>query len=330
MAAGSSFVRGPAVAVGLILAANATISPRAARAEAGVAAADEIRLRDGRVVEGRVVEQAQGRWLVVETADGRRRTFAWDAVEEVGVAVSPRPATMHATTDAAWRRRSGAGLTYELRLNLSTIAPPDRTFGVGGLCSTGTGTAPIAMYGQSARAGATGFGGGAGGRIGFMARSRLDPDGASSWWGFRATAGLDLHAYHVRAPVGIAEPEGELCSNVAKRSHAVAYGSSMQLFASVPLTIGGLVALGKLDDARWKGVVLGAAWSPALYHFGAFSSMASTRLNPLGLELSVDLTVLHAEPARPEPHIRVAFFFAPHTDATQSAIGTLSVGAVWY
>ncbi|MBX3261351.1 MAG: hypothetical protein KIS78_06555 [Labilithrix sp.] len=323
-------MRGRAVAFGLILAADATFSPRPADAAAGDAVADEIRLRDGRVVEGRVVEQAPGRWLVVETGEGRRRTFAWDTVEEVGVAAAPRPMAMHAAMDDAWRRRSVAGLTYELRLNLSTIALPDRTFRVDGLCSTGTGTAPIAMYGQSARAGALGFGGGVGGRLGFMARSRLDPDGASSWWGFRASAGLDLHAYHLRAPVGIPEPAGELCSNVAKSSHAVGYESSVQLFASVPITVGGLVALGKLDDARWKGVVLGAAWSPSVSHFGVFSSMARAHMNPLGLELTVDLTVIHPVPARPEPHVRVAFFFAPQTGAAQPAIGTLSVGAVWY
>ncbi|MBX3206713.1 MAG: hypothetical protein KF764_16710 [Labilithrix sp.] len=328
MSAGSSFVRGPAVAFGLILAGDLALSPRAVAAERE--AGDAVRLRDGRVVEGRVVEQAPGRWLVVETEDGRRRTFAWDTVDEVDVGAAPRPAAMHAATEDAWRRRSGVGVTYELRLSLSAIALPDQTFGVSGTCSTGTGTAPASMYGQTASDGAVGFGGGLGGRLGFMHRSRLDPDGASSWWGFRAVAGLDLHAHHVRGPVGIPPLDGAICSKVAKDSHQVAYESSTQLVASVPLVVGGLVALGKLDAARWKGVVLGAGWSPSFTHFGLASSAATSYLNPLGLELTFDVTVIHAVPVRPEPHLRVAFFFAPPTDAQKPAIGTLSVGAVWY
>jgi hypothetical protein len=331
MSGGSSLVRGLAVTVSLICATLAALSPRVAKAATDDDPRDEIRLRDGRTLGGRIVDRSLGRWLVIETDDGRRHTLAWDTIEEIDDAAAPRAVTMPAAVRDAWRKRSGAGATYELRANLSTIALPGRTFGLEGFCSTGSETAPASMYGQTAHDGGLGFGGGVGGRLGFMYRSRLDPEGASSWWGFRGGLGLDLHAYRMRSPVGIPAVHGDLCSTVAKDTHELAYGSSVHLLAHVPLFLGGLVAIGKLDETRWRGIVLGAAWSPAVMHFGMFSSVSTSYINPLGLELTLDFTTLHAVPhARPEAHLRLSVFYAPHTTASHPAIGTLSLGAVWY
>ena len=84
-----------------------------------------------------------------------------------------------------------------------------------------------------------------------------------------------------------------------------------------------------------KSIVFGIAWAPSFMHTGALSSRSASHLNPLGIELTVDFAVLHARaPSRdgrpPEPHIRVAFSLAPHTLDSQPAVGTLSIGAVWY
>lgn len=331
---GVALVRGAATAVGLILAASLTFSSRLAHA-APEAVRDEIRLRDGRMLQGRIIERAPGRWVVIETDDGHRRTVAWDAVEEVDTApvaqIAAPTVTAQATQDA-WTKRSGSGPTYELRANISTLDMPERTFHLKGTCSTGSGTVPVSMYGQTASDGAVGFGGGAGGRVGFMYRTPPDKDGASSWWAFRATAGLDLHVYHLHSPVALPPVNGGLCSEVSKGRYELVYESSSSLFVQVPLFIGGHVALGKLDELRWSGVVLGAAWAPSFIHAGALSSRASSHLNPLGLELTVDFAVLHARVhgRPPEPQIRVAFFFAPHTLDSHPAVGTLSMGAVWY
>ncbi len=296
---------------------------------------DEIRLRDGRQIQGHIVERSPGRWLIIETDGGRRRTLAWDTVAEIDAAPPERDAPQaeaSAADTAAWRKRSGWGPTYELRANLSTLSMPERTFRLTGNCSTGSGSVPVSMYGQTASDGALGFGGGVGGRAGIVYRTRLDPDGASSWYAFRATAGADLHVHHLHVPTGIPPVNGGLCSEVSRATYELEYQSDASLLVQVPLVLGGQIALGKLDGLRWSGVVLGAGYAPSFVHAGAFTTLASSHLNPLGLELTVDFAVLHASTKYrpPEPQVRVTFFFSPHTQDSQPAIGTVSIGAVWY
>jgi hypothetical protein len=320
------------VAVGLILAASVASSSRVAQAAQGDTTPDEVTLRDGRHLKGRIVERVPGQWIVLETEDGRRHTFAWDNVEELEVAPAPagRPPSIPTMARDAWRKRSGGGVTYEVRAAVATLGTPDRNFGVNGFCSTGGGIASASIYGQTARAGGLGFGGGVGGRLGYMYRSPFDPDGASSWWGLRAGMGLDIQAFHLHAPVGIRPLTGQLCSQVAKTSHVVQYEGSPIVVVQVPLNFGGHIAFGKLDDSRWRGLVLGAAWAPSFVHIGLLSGMASSHVNPLGLELTLDFSVLHAGAQRPEPQIRVALSFAPQTDDSQPTSGALSLGIVWY
>lgn len=293
---------------------------------------DEIRLRDGRQIRGRIVERAPGHWIVIETEDGHRRTFSWDTIAEVDTATESAAAPMPAAASDAWKKRSGGGPTYEVRAIVSTLSMPDQTFRLTGTCSTGSGEASVSMYGQSATDNAVGLGGGIGGRMGFMYRSLLNRDNASSWYAFRVGSGLDLQVYHQRTPVGIPPVSGELCSDVAKTTHDLRYEGSSFMLMQIPFNIGGHVALGKVEDTRWGGVVLGAAWTPSFVHTAVFSSRASSYINPLGIELTVDMAVLHAVPARraPEPHIRASFFFGPATTDRQPSLGTISIGAVWF
>lgn len=294
---------------------------------------DEVWLRDGRRIEGRIVERAPGRWVVIETDDGYRRMFPWDTVVEVATAVAPPPvAASPGTVRDTWRGRSGGGATYELRAMVATLAMPDRTFHLTGTCSTGSGNAPVSMYGQSASDGAVGFGGGVGGRFGWTYRTEMHADSATSWWAFRAGSGLDVLVYSVHTPIGLPAVNGGLCSEVSKATYDLKYESSSTFAMQVPLNVGGHVAFGKLDDARWSGIVLGLAYTPTFVHATPFTTTSSSHLNPLGLELTVDFAVMHASQREraPEPQVRAAIFFAPHTFDSQPAIGTLSIGAVWF
>jgi hypothetical protein len=50
------------------------------------AANDQVLLKDGTTIRGRVVKQAPGTFVTIETADGAQRTIPWDRVREVVVA----------------------------------------------------------------------------------------------------------------------------------------------------------------------------------------------------------------------------------------------------
>jgi hypothetical protein len=349
--------KGAAMAVALLLA----LSPRVALADevppgddaAEPAAAtptsrDEIRLRDGRQIEGRIIERALGRWIVIETDDGYRRTFPWDTVQEVAVAAKPPPAGRSTLTSAEpmstptedapaalpeeWRGRGGGGATYGLHASVATLAMPDRTFHLTGTCSTGSGNQPVSIYGQSAKDGATGFGGGVGGRFGWMYRSEMHAETPASWWAFRAGSGLDVLVFSVHTPTGLPAVNGGLCAEVSKATYDLKYESSATFAVQVPLNLGGHFAVGKLDGPRWSGIVFGAAYTPTFIQATPFTSTSSSHFNPLGFELTVDFAVMHAGHQRrpPEPQLRASFFFAPHTLDSQPAIGTLSVGVVWF
>jgi hypothetical protein len=47
---------------------------------------DQVVLKDGTTIRGRVVKQAPGTFVMIETADGTQRTIPWDRVREVVVA----------------------------------------------------------------------------------------------------------------------------------------------------------------------------------------------------------------------------------------------------
>lgn len=331
MSAGTLLMQGAAVAISLI-SAMITLPSRVANAATNDAPRDEVRLRDGRRIRGRILERVPGEWLVIEAEDGHRRTFAWDTVEEIDAAQGAPATGLPASVQDAWRKRTGGGPSYELRAILSASWAPSRTFRLTGTCSTGSGTAPVSMYGQTASDGTTGFGGGVGGRVGYMYRFQLRSDGPSSWYAFRVGTGVDFLVHHLHAPTGIPRVNGGLCSEVSKSRYELRYESSSSLLVQVPLNIGGHVAFGRLDERRWSGFVLGAAWAPSFVYAGVFSSVASAHFNPLGIELTFDFAVLHARGGErpPEPQVRVGFFFAPHTLDTQPAIATLSLGAIWY
>ena len=296
-------------------------------------ARDEVKLRDGRRVRGRIVQKQPGRWVIIATDDGVQRTVAWDRVEEIAVAPATQKASATDGARAAWQTRTSAGLTYELRVAITGIMLPTRKFELSGECATGTGLAPASMYGQFATDSGRAAGGGVGARLGYMYISRIEPDGASTWWSLRAGGGLDLQVLHSQLPVGLDEIKGELCSRVVRSRHEVVTRSSTLVLAHVPLTFGAQLGLGGFDeDMTWRGVVLGAAWAPSYVQIWPWVGDASSHVNPLGLELSVDLAALHATKKKraPEPQLRFSLYLAPSLDASQPTIGMLGFGPTWY
>lgn len=294
---------------------------------------DEVTLKDGRRVRGRLVRE-ESRWLVVETEDGHLRSFNWDTVEEVDRFGERPQTTSPEVAQNAWRTRGGGTMSYELRANLMGLVLPKETFGLTGFCATGVGSTEASVFGQSASDATRGVGGGVGGRVSYMHIPLLEPGVSSSWWSFRFGAGLDLDLLHARVPQGIPPLHGELCSQVVRTDHDVSVRSEALPVAHVPVQLGVLLALGSFRDATvWRGIVVGAAWSPSYLQVGLpWNNAASGYFHHLGLELTVDIATLNAvRPGRrTEPHLRVAFFIAPAITSGLPVIGSIGVGPVWY
>ena len=318
-----------AIALGLATAVAA--SPAAAAHPTDVA--DEVVLRDGRRVRGRVTQKDPGRWVVIETRDGIRRTFAWDVVAEIDIDPDARRARS-TTARNAWRARAGGKVSYEVRAMASAAVLPKRTYGLTGFCATGTGVAPASIYGQSATDRGRAVGAGLGARVGYMHVAPLEPDGSSSWWALRVATGLDLQLLHAQVPIGIRPFSGELCSEVAKNSHTVESAPSSLLLGRFPLTLGAHLGIGGLDDLMvWRGVVLGLAWSPSYTVVIPWrSGGGGGHLTPLGFELTFDFTTLHASlrERSPESHFRISVSVDPSIDGSQPTTATLGLGLVWY
>lgn len=298
---------------------------------------DEIVLRDGRRIHGRIVHKEPGRWVVIETEDGTHRTFSWNVVEEIALttrADSTTSVRSVSPTRNAWWSRSGGGMSYELRIEVSGVLLPSKKFGLTGNCANGTGLTSASIYGHEATDRGRAAGGGLGGRVGYMYMSHIEPAFASSWWALRVSSGLDVQVLHSRIPTGLGTIDGELCAQVAKAKYEVASMNTSLLFAHVPLHFGAHIGLGKFDDALvWRGAVFGVAWSPSFVQIWPWrGGDADHHFNALGVELTVDLATLHAASmARPlDSNFRFALSFTPSVDDSQPTVATLSLGPVWY
>lgn len=294
---------------------------------------DELTLADGRQVRGHVVEKAPGRWLIVETEDGARRTFAWQLVSELVEAPGAKPAAPPASVESnPWESQAGWRKTYDLRLELAGILQPRQVFALEGNCATGTGVVPASIYGQRASDQGRGGGVGVGGRAGAMYMPRLDYK-KPAWFAFRAGGGLDLQMHYLRLPTGIPQVDGELCTDTSKRSHEVVARNRPELVFQIPLNIGGHVGLGSyVDPYTWRGLVLGLAWAPSYLHVGPFTSTGSGQFSPLGVEMTFDFTTLHARTKKPvtESHLRMAATITIPVTDKEALLGTLGFGWVWY
>jgi hypothetical protein len=201
---------------------------------------------------------------------------------------------------------------------------PIHDYAVTGSCATGTGLASASTYAPGSSGRGWGLGAGIGGRIGYQ-RPAVPPAAHDTWWGLRAGAGLDLDILYARVPTGIPDMTGALCARVKTDGAAVEYKGSSLLLAQATAFVGAELGLGKTgDSAAWRGVILGAAWAPAVNYLQPWVASGDFDASYLGTELTVDFVAWHPGPAPQEPGKRIAL------SMLFPVIFTASFGAVWY
>jgi hypothetical protein len=249
-------------------------------------------------------------------------------VREVDLAPQPAPAPSEHVEPARPIRKAGFALGYEVRAELVGAWTPLADYPLTGTCtSPGVGATTVDKYGQSGSARESGVGGGLGARVSAAYLSPPEPSVRAWWWSVEATSGLHVAALRVRAPTGIPAVSGDTCSKVQNSDHEVAFDTRAATLVSVPLALGPRVGLGGFrDDATWRGVAVGLAWSPALVFLDGRSSVL-----PLGVELAVDVTTLRARPPTILPkdaHVRLSV--GARAPAGGAASVTFGLGIVWY
>ncbi len=124
------------------------------------------------------------------------------------------------------------------------------------------------------------------------------------WWGFRLGAGMSA-AYISISSTSI--------SNI-----------------NIPLYAGVMVGLGTFaGDGKWRGVVVGIDYQPALTIQFPDKGESTTDFNDQGFNITVDFTSLDnlLDTVAREAHFRIYGFILPTDDFFFATIG---VGAVWY
>lgn len=224
-------------------------------------------------------------------------------------------------------------LAYELRGHVVGILSAPKTYELSGTCLTGTGTAPVSIYGQKASARAYGAGVGLGLRGGYLYMPSPDPSARFPVWALRAGAGIDIDYVYAQVPLGMSEVSGELCTTVQKRSHPVNTESGSMLLLQFPLQLGGHIGIGRFHDgSTFRGIVVGAAWAPSLTHFEPPAGARSTELRWLGAEMTLDFVDLEAQAAttnRPAV-FRISASLTPPSRRGEPLVFTLGLGAAWY
>jgi hypothetical protein len=313
--------RSLAIALGALVTGGALLA-RSARA-ADPPKGDAVVLADGARVEGRVVEHVEGRFVTIETPDGRRRTFPWSAVREIDRA----PA---AALDGEPRVfRGGVTFGYALSAGLVAAWTEASPYALGGTCTApSAGPTSVDRYGLATTARASGVGGGLEARATIAWRAPPRPTDRAHFWEIFASPGLGVAALRLRAPAGIAPATGEPCQTVEASPHDVTMETRASTLVTVPLALGARFGLGTFrDEATWRGVAVGLAWSPALAVLDGQSSFA-----PLGAELTVDVATLHARPRRFLPadaHVRTSAAVRAPAGGGPGVV-TLGVGVAFY
>lgn len=236
-------------------------------------------------------------------------------------------------SDVSPRERSRHRLSYELRGNVVGLLSAPRTYEASGTCATGTGTAPVSIYGQRGEGRVFGSGIGLGLRGGYMYMPRADPSARFPVWALRAGAGVDIDYLYAQIPTGIDEASGELCATVQKRSPRVNTESGSMLLLQLPLQFGAHIGIGRFHDGlSFRGVVVGAAWAPSLSHIEPVAGPRSTEIRWFGTEVTVDFVDLEHRSTSPTypASLRISAFLSPPSRKFEPLIVTLGVGAVWY
>src|SRR5262249_52195642 len=136
-----------------------------------------------------------------------------------------------------WRARDGGALVYDARAHMALVVSPSRGLTLTGECATGTGLAPVSIYGLKATARGVGAGAGFGARVGYVYRWLPVPGRRSMWWGLRVASGVDIDALSYRAPTLMPPVSGQPCVDVQHSSYEVTFKTSPALMAQTPLDL---------------------------------------------------------------------------------------------
>jgi hypothetical protein len=226
--------------------------------------------------------------------------------------------------------RCDESVTYDFRQQVTAVLMPSHDYAVTGQCATGTGSAAASIYANGGSGRGSGVGIGVGMRFGYHYVPNPPTQPRATWWAFRAGTGLDLGFLYAKVDTGITDVSGQLCARVKSDGAQVQYKGSSVLLAQALVFAGGELGIttgGKEGDER--GIVLGAAWSPALTYLQPWATSGDVNASFLGLELTLDFVTLR-EVSTPHADKRVAVFILLPIQDKGPAILTLSFGAVWF
>jgi hypothetical protein len=342
----------PAAVEALLPAPGTTAAPAAMPPAAGpstpaapqAAALDKVVLKDGTIIEGRVMHQAPGSFVVVQAADGRQRTIHWDRVSEVLAAApaasaptwsAPAPAAAPAApaplpapaNQQQWDKRGGHRFTIDAAVQVvGLLQRVDTTVN-----KTFTSGEKMTFSGSS---NAGGGGGGVGVHLGYLYLAAPDIAKSTTWTGFRLGTGFDLayvafgHRTDATIQSGLRDASGNILIPGSAEGGETRWGSS--LVVMVPLTIGGQFGFGKFwGDTRWNGTTLGLDYRPTYFYSKPSELKSATDgFNPLGMQLTLDIGSLEVE-ARSEANFRFSAVVLPPVGGRPTLV-TLGFGAAWY
>jgi hypothetical protein len=220
------------------------------------------------------------------------------------------------STAQLWAARTGFRPAYGAMAFASVTALRHFAFSAAGPNGTGT---------LNGTATAIGVGGGIGARIGAVYLPTLTPSKESPpFFSFRTGIGLDTDFLYLRVPKTYA---------YSGATKSVVYGNRALWVASLPIQVGGAVAIGRFTgDTHWSGALLGLAYAPQVeFAMDLRGSSGNFRFNPAGAELSVDVTALDASRGNESsPQIRIAVWGVAPLDDAHPGLLSLGLGAIWY
>lgn len=314
----------------------------------GTTAANHVVLSDGTIVPGRVVYQMPGGFVVVETADGKQRTIAWNQLGRwvpgggLGTGSAPgswsyaqpgagraRDADSVPAASGSWNRRAGSLVTFDVQAHIVGVLDHTQV-----RIDKGFTSGQMLAFHATDKAG--GGGGGLGLHLGYLWLHAPTVGQGSTWAGFRMGSGIDF-AYLAYAYRQDAKIRAGLVDNNQTPVGPAGYaegGTSTWTSATnilIPFQLGGQFGLGSFwGTERWSGVMVGVDYRPTYYHVKPAGLDASSGLNPLGFQLTVDIGSLqNTERAAPEANMRFSVCVLPPVNNRPMFL-VLGIGAAWY
>lgn len=317
---------------GTAVPAPSPAAPQVAPMPPTPASTDRVVLRDGSIVNGRILQGVPGSFVVIATADGLQRTISWDRIAEAQSAGS-LPGAAASTTlpvasvgQTAWDRRGGSLFTFDVQALIvgvleSRTTIVDKTFTSGETMRfTGTGNAG-------------GGGGGLGFHLGYLYLGAPDVAKGNTWAGFRVGTGLELamaaygHRNDSKIQAGLRDSSGKVLIPGTASGGDTTWTSTTLVM--VPLTLGGQFGFGKFwNGSRWNGTQLGIDWRPTYYRSKPGDLEPTSGVNPAGMQLTLDVGSLEAG-SKLESNFRMAVTLLPPVSDHPTVL-TLGFGAGWY